>query len=164
MRFDVTEKARKVASLEAMVIDFEHMALELTRQISSEEEYTHVKDPAHVAYSTFAKATRLRRTKLLDSVADLHDWLLRGDVDLLRLERPADGMLHVLIGDMKSTTEVKVEHRLQVAFYRLMLERLLKDAGINHAPVQTGILFRPPADPTPEEEGEIRHRGRGSAG
>jgi len=81
MRFDVTEKARKVASLEAMVIDFEHMALELTRQISSEEEYTHVKDPAHVAYSTFAKATRLRRTKLLDSVADLH-----AKLDLARRE------------------------------------------------------------------------------
>jgi hypothetical protein len=80
-RFDVTEKARKVASLEAMVIDFEHMALELTRQISSEEEYTHVKDPAHVAYSTFAKATRLRRTKLLDSVADLH-----AKLDLARRE------------------------------------------------------------------------------
>ena len=71
-RFDVTAKARKVESLEAMVIDFENMALELTRQISCEEERTHVKDPAHVAYSTFAKATTLRRTNLLDSVADLH--------------------------------------------------------------------------------------------
>src|SRR5262245_9100351 len=32
----------------------------------------------------------------------------------------------VLIGDMKSTVEVKVEHRLQVAFYNLMLERLFE--------------------------------------
>src|SRR5947209_771321 len=38
---------------------------------------------------------------------DLHGWRLRGDVDLLRLERPADGTLNALIGDMKSTTEVK---------------------------------------------------------
>ncbi len=88
--------------------------------------------------------------------AELHGWRLRGDVDLLRLERAADGPLHVLIGDMKSTTEVKVEHRLQVAFYRLMLEELLANGGIAHAPVQTGILFRPPADPTPEEEDEIK--------
>jgi len=87
---------------------------------------------------------------------ELHGWLLRGDVDLLRLERPDDGTLNVLIGDMKSTVAAKVEHRLQVAFYRLMLEQLLKDAGINHAPVQTGILFRPSADPTPEEEEEIK--------
>jgi hypothetical protein len=80
-RFDVTAKARKVASLEAMVIDFENMASELTRQISCEEERTHVKDPAHVAYSTFAKATTLRRTKLLDSVADL-----RAKLDMARRE------------------------------------------------------------------------------
>ena len=44
--------------------------------------------------------------------ANLHGWRLRGDVDLMRLERPADGPLNILIGDMKSTTEVKVEHRL----------------------------------------------------
>jgi hypothetical protein len=86
---------------------------------------------------------------------ELGGWRLRGDVDLLRLERAADGCLHVLIADMKSTVEVKVEHRLQVAFYRLMVEQLLQDGGIAHAPVETGILFRPPVDPTPEEQAEI---------
>ncbi|OWK45505.1 Superfamily I DNA and RNA helicases and helicase subunits-like [Fimbriiglobus ruber] len=88
--------------------------------------------------------------------AELHGWRLRGDVDLMRLERVADNTLHVLIGDMKSTTEAKVEHRLQVAFYRLMLEHILRDGGIAHAPVQTGILFRPTADPTPDEEEEFK--------
>src|SRR5215470_13260130 len=87
---------------------------------------------------------------------ELAGWMLRGDLDLVRLERQADGTLVVLIGDMKSTVEVKVEHRLQVAFYRLMLERLLKDEGIAHQPVQMGILFRPPADPTPEEQIELQ--------
>jgi predicted RecB family nuclease len=71
--------------------------------------------------------------------ADLGGWLLRGDVDLLRLAKTPFGTLHVFIGDMKSTVEVKVEHRLQVAFYRLMLERVLKDASLTHATVQTGI-------------------------
>jgi hypothetical protein len=60
--------------------------------------------------------------------------------------KEADGTLLILIGDMKSTVEVKVEHRLQVAFYRLMLERLFKAEGIAHQPVQMGILFRPPAE------------------
>ena len=87
---------------------------------------------------------------------ELAGWLLRGDLDLVRLERQADGTLLVLIGDMKSTVEVKVEHRLQVAFYRLMLERLFKAEGVAHQPVQTGILFRPPADPTPEEQIELQ--------
>jgi len=70
-RFEVTEKARKVASMETMVADFEHMASDLMRQIAVEEERTGIKDCAHFAYSTFAKAARLRRSKLLDSVADL---------------------------------------------------------------------------------------------
>jgi hypothetical protein len=47
---------------------------------------------------------------------ELAGWRLRGDVDLVRLERTDDGLLHVFIADMKSTVEVKVEHRLQVAF------------------------------------------------
>jgi hypothetical protein len=37
-----------------------------------------------------------------------------------------------------------------------MLEQLLKDAGIVHQPMQTGILFRPPADPTLEEQIELQ--------
>ena len=87
---------------------------------------------------------------------ELAGWLFRGDLDLVRLERQKDGTLHVLIGDMKSTVEVKVEHRLQVAFYRVMLEQLFEKDGIAHQPVQMGILFRPPADPTPEEQTELQ--------
>ena len=48
-------------------------------------------------------------------------WWMRGDVDILRLERDPDGELHILIADMKSTNTAKVEHRLQVAFYLEML-------------------------------------------
>jgi hypothetical protein len=87
---------------------------------------------------------------------ELNGWLIRGDLDLVRLERQADKTLNVLITDMKSTTRAKVEHRLQVAFYRLMLEQLFKDASISHTPVEMGILFRPTADLTPEQEEEIK--------
>ena len=87
--------------------------------------------------------------------ATLDAWFVRGDVDLIRLERMADGQLHALIADMKSTTEAKVEHRLQVAFYHLMLDRILADAGIIGTTIQTGILFRPPVDPTNEQAVEI---------
>jgi hypothetical protein len=87
--------------------------------------------------------------------ATLGSWFVRGDVDLIRLERHDDGLLYALIADMKSTTQAKVEHRLQVAFYHLMLARILADAGISDATIQTGILFRPPADPTTEEAVEV---------
>jgi hypothetical protein len=87
---------------------------------------------------------------------ELHGWLLRGDVDLIKLDRSTDGTLHVLIVDMKSTVAVKVEHRLQVAFYRIMLEKIFEDAGISPATMQTGIFLRPPIEPTREEELQIK--------
>ena len=70
-RFEANEKARKVASIETMILDFEHMVVDLTRQITAEEERTGIKDAAHFAYSTFAKAARQRRSNLQTSVADL---------------------------------------------------------------------------------------------
>lgn len=70
-RFEATEKARKVASLESMIRDFELMVSDLSRQIAAEEERTGVKDPAHFAYSTFAKAAAQRRGNLATSIADL---------------------------------------------------------------------------------------------
>lgn len=70
-RFEAAEKARKVASMETMVLDLEHVAADLGRQIAAEEERTGIKDPAHFAYSTFAKAAALRRANLMTSVADL---------------------------------------------------------------------------------------------
>ena len=50
----------------------------------------------------------------------------------------ADGTLHVLIADMKSSTSAKVEHRLQVAFYHAMLAALFADAGIAYAQHRPG--------------------------
>lgn len=70
-RFELNERARKVASLETMISDFDTMALELTRQISAEEDRTGVRDPEHFAYSMFAKAAATRRTNLVASVEDL---------------------------------------------------------------------------------------------
>lgn len=70
-RFEVNEKARKVASLETMISDFDTMAVELSRQIAAEEDRTGIKDAAHFAYSMFAKAAATRRANLVASVDDL---------------------------------------------------------------------------------------------
>jgi hypothetical protein len=70
-RFEAGEKARKVSSLETMILDLEHIATDLARQITVEEERTGIKDPVHFAYSTFAKAASQRRANLLTSIADL---------------------------------------------------------------------------------------------
>ena len=87
-------------------------------------------------------------------------WQVRGDIDLIRAERRADGHLHLLIADCKSSAQSRVEYRLQVAFYHRMLSHLLQTAGIRDFTIQTAILFRGPAqpaaqdDPAAEEEAE----------
>jgi flagellar protein FliJ len=70
-QFEVAKKARKVAAMEIMIADFEHHANDLKRLIAEEEQRTGIKDFANFAYSTFAKAARLRRNNLLKSVEDL---------------------------------------------------------------------------------------------
>lgn len=70
-RFEVDEKARKVADLEQMIREFETMASDLDRQILAEEERSGIKDPAHFAYSTFAKSASQRRDNLRASADEL---------------------------------------------------------------------------------------------
>jgi len=70
-RFEMDEKARKVADLEQMIREFETIASDLDRQIQAEEERTGIKDPKHFAYSTFAKSAAQRRDNLRASIAEL---------------------------------------------------------------------------------------------
>lgn len=70
-RFEADEKARKVADLEHMIHEFESMASDLDRQIAAEEARTGIKDPAHFAYSTFAKSASQRRDNLRASADGL---------------------------------------------------------------------------------------------
>ena len=82
-RFDVEEKRRKVADIEAMIGDFNHMAVDLDRQIAIEQERSGVSDVNHYAYPTFAKAAIQRRNNLAASAADLAAKLAaaRGEFD-----------------------------------------------------------------------------------
>ena len=75
-------------------------------------------------------------------------WKIRGDVDLLLLERGRNDDLCALIADIKSSTSAKVEHRLQVAFYLEMLTVLLAEGGVACDQIDLGILYRGPSDGT----------------
>jgi multidrug resistance efflux pump len=70
-RFEMDERARKVADLEQMIREFETIASDLDRQIQAEEDRTGVKDAKHFAYSTFAKSASQRRNNLHASIAGL---------------------------------------------------------------------------------------------
>jgi flagellar export protein FliJ len=54
-----------------MIGDFNHMAVDLDRQIAIEQERAGVSDVNHYAYPTFAKAAMQRRNNLAASASDL---------------------------------------------------------------------------------------------
>ena len=71
-RFQVDEKRRQVAQIEAMMDDFHRMADELDQQIAAEQERVGITDVTHFAYPTFAKAAMQRRDNLRTSADELN--------------------------------------------------------------------------------------------
>ncbi|MDB5510032.1 MAG: fliJ [Hyphomicrobiales bacterium] len=74
-RFQVEEKRRRVSQIEAMIAEFTRMATDLDREIAAEESRTGMTDPAHFAYSTYARAARSRRDNLHQSTGELRGQL-----------------------------------------------------------------------------------------
>ncbi len=80
-KFQVDEKRRRVAQIEAMIADFERMASDLDREVANEERRAGISDPAHFAYPTYARAARTRREKIVHSADEL-----RGQLDGAKAE------------------------------------------------------------------------------
>ena len=70
-RFQLNEKRRQVAQIEAMIADFQRMASDLEREIVAEQERAGIHDPTHFAYPTYAKAAIARRENLRRSIDEL---------------------------------------------------------------------------------------------
>ena len=70
-KFQVDEKRRKVAQIEAMIADFDRMAGDLDREIKTEQDRAGIHDPGHFAYPTYAKAAMTRRENLKRSAEEL---------------------------------------------------------------------------------------------
>jgi flagellar FliJ protein len=70
-KFQVDEKRRRVAQIESMVADFDRMAGDLEREITSEQDRAGIHDPTHFAYPTYAKAATVRRDNLKRSADEL---------------------------------------------------------------------------------------------
>src|SRR3984957_14786981 len=74
-KFQVDEKRRKVAQIEAMIAEFDRMAADLEREIKDEQDRAGIHDPAHFAYPTYAKAAINRRENLKRSADELRTQL-----------------------------------------------------------------------------------------
>ena len=74
-RFQVEDKRRQVAQIEAMIVEFDRMAKELNDQVLAEQERSGIHDAGHFAYPTFAKAATQRRDNLAASERALKERL-----------------------------------------------------------------------------------------
>jgi len=70
-KFQVEERRRKVAQIEAMIAEFDRIAAELDREIKAEQDRAGIHDPGHFAYPTYAKAAMTRRENLKRSAGEL---------------------------------------------------------------------------------------------
>jgi flagellar protein FliJ len=70
-KFQVDEKRRKVAQIEAMIAEFDRVAADLEREIKVEQDRAGIHDPGHFAYPTYAKAAITRRENLNRSADEL---------------------------------------------------------------------------------------------
>jgi len=75
-RFQAEERRRRVVQIETMIAEFSRMASDLDREIATEEQRSGNNDPSHFAYSTYARAARVRRDNLKNSADEL-----RGQLD-----------------------------------------------------------------------------------
>jgi flagellar protein FliJ len=70
-RFQVEDRRRQQAQIEAMMAEFMRMAADLDREIQAEESRAGITDTAHFAYPTYARAAAQRRDNLLRSADEL---------------------------------------------------------------------------------------------
>src|SRR5690606_30562108 len=81
-RFQVDEKRRRVAQIEAMIAEFQRMATDLDREIQAEQQRAGIHDVAHFAYPTYAKAAATRRDNLIRSADDMKTQLQEAQDEL----------------------------------------------------------------------------------
>ncbi|MGE0230492.1 MAG: flagellar export protein FliJ [Flavobacteriaceae bacterium] len=105
-RFQVDEKRRQVAQIEAMIAEFARMAADLDKQIMEEQDRAGIHDVSHFAYPTFAKAAMQRRDNLLQSAANLQGQL---DDAQLRLAEAFEELKKVELLEEKTQERDRLE-------------------------------------------------------
>ena len=81
-RFQVDERRRRVAQIESMIADFSRMAVDLDREIATEEQRSGISDPNHFAYPTYARAAATRRDNMRQSAQALEGQLAEAKAEL----------------------------------------------------------------------------------
>ena len=85
MESQVIDLKRRIPILKRLIDDCDRLAADLDQEVRNEEDRVKIHDPAHSAYSTYARATTLRRDNLRRSADELRTHLAKAQKALIEL-------------------------------------------------------------------------------
>ena len=85
MESQVIDLKRRIPILKRLIDDCDRLAADLDQEVRNEEDRVKIHNPAHSAYSTYAKATASRRDNLRRSADELRAHLANAEKALLAL-------------------------------------------------------------------------------
>ena len=81
----IADLKRRIPILKRLIADCDRLAADLDREVRNEEDRVKIYDPAHSAYSTYARATASRRDNLRRSAEELRAHFAKAEQALFRL-------------------------------------------------------------------------------
>jgi hypothetical protein len=81
----IADLKRRIPILKRLIADCDRLAADLDQEVRNEEDRVKIHDPAHSAYSTYARATTLRRDNLRRSADELRTHLAKAQKALIEL-------------------------------------------------------------------------------
>jgi hypothetical protein len=85
MEGQVADLRRRIPILKRLIADCDRLAADLDQEVRNEEHRVKIHDPAHSAYSTYARATASRRDNLRRSAGELRAHLAQAEKALIDL-------------------------------------------------------------------------------
>jgi hypothetical protein len=82
MEGQIADLIRRIPILKRLIADCDRLAADLDQEVRNEEDRVKIRDPVHSAYSTYAKATALRRDNLRRSADELRAHLAKAETAL----------------------------------------------------------------------------------
>jgi hypothetical protein len=83
MEGQVADLKRRIPILKRLIADCDRLAADLDQEVRNEEHRVKIHDPAHSAYSTYARATASRRDNLRCSADELRAHLAKAEKALI---------------------------------------------------------------------------------
>ena len=90
MESQVVDLKKRIPILKRLIADCDRLAADLHREVRNEEDRVKIHNPVHSAYSTYAKATALRRDNLRRSADELRAHLAKAEKALMEFGATID--------------------------------------------------------------------------